>query len=85
MERYKREFEKGREEMKKALVVLNPQAGTKQANKYFVEILQVFNQAGFETTVAMTQKQGDGTEIVMEKGMHYDLVVAIGGKAHLTK
>jgi len=65
--------------MKKALVVLNPQAGTKQANKFFVEILQVFNQAGFETTVAVTQKQGDGTEIVMERGMHYELIVAIGG------
>ena len=65
--------------MKKALVILNPQAGTKQANKYFVEILQVFHQGGYETTVAITQKSGDGTEIVMEKGMHYDLIVAIGG------
>ncbi|MBR3785239.1 MAG: YegS/Rv2252/BmrU family lipid kinase [Firmicutes bacterium] len=65
--------------MKKALVILNPQAGTKQANKYFVEILQVFNQAGYETTVAVTQKQGDGTEIVMDRGNGYELIVAIGG------
>ena len=65
--------------MKKALVILNPQAGTKQANKYFVEILQVFNEAGYETTVAITQKSGDGTEFVMDKGHDYDLIVAIGG------
>ena len=65
--------------MKKALIILNPQAGTKQANKYFVEILQVFNQAGFDTTVAITEKKGDGTNFVMDRGRGYDLIVAIGG------
>ena len=65
--------------MRKALVVLNPCAGTKQANKYFVEILQVFNENGYETTVAVTQKSGDGTDIVVERGADFDLIVAIGG------
>ena len=65
--------------MKKALIVLNPTAGTKQANKYFVEILQIFTEAGFETTVAVTQKSGGGTSIVIERGAWFDLIVAIGG------
>ena len=65
--------------MKKALIVLNPCAGTRQANRYFVEILQVFNEAGYDTTVAVTQKSGDGTDIVIDRGRGYDLIVAIGG------
>lgn len=65
--------------MKKALIVLNPCAGTRQANKNFVEILQVFNEADYDTTVAVTQKSGDGTSIVIDRGANYDLIVAIGG------
>ena len=65
--------------MKKALIILNPCAGTRQANKYFVEILQVFHEAGYETTVAVTEKRGDGTDFVLQRGKQYDLVVAIGG------
>lgn len=65
--------------MRKALIILNPCAGTRQANKSFVEILQVFNDADYETTVAVTQKSGDGTSFVMERGQWYDLIVAIGG------
>lgn len=65
--------------MKRALIVLNPCAGTRQANKNFVEILQVFTEAGYETVVAVTQKSGDGTTIVIDRGAMYDLIVAIGG------
>ena len=79
MERYKREFKKGREKMKKAFIILNPQAGTKQANKSFVEILGIFNKGGYSTTVAITQKRGDGTDFVLKYGKAYDLIVAIGG------
>ena len=65
--------------MRKALIILNPCAGTRQANKNFVEILETFNKGGYETTVAITQKRGDGTDFVVEKGREYDLIVAIGG------
>ena len=65
--------------MKKAFIILNPQAGTKQANKSFVEILGIFNKGGYSTTVAITQKRGDGTDFVLKYGKAYDLIVAIGG------
>ncbi len=65
--------------MKRALIILNPCAGTRQANKYFVEILEVFSKGGYETTVAITAKKGDGTDFVLDKGHLYDLIVAIGG------
>ena len=51
--------------MKKVLVILNPCAGTKQANKHFVDIIDIFCRAGFE--------------IVKEQADAFDLIVCIGG------
>lgn len=65
--------------MKRILIILNPCAGTKQANKYFVEIIQVFCEAGFETVVRTTHASGDGTDIARDHAADFDLVVCIGG------
>lgn len=66
-------------EKKKLLLVLNPCAGKKEANKYFVEIIDIFCKAGYETIVATTACSGDGTNIVREYIDQVDLVVCIGG------
>ncbi len=65
--------------MKKVLIILNPCAGTKQANKFFVEIIQAFCEAGFEPVVRTTLRAGDGTAIARESAPRFDLVVCIGG------
>lgn len=65
--------------MKKVLIILNPCAGTKQANKFFVEIIQAFCEAGFEPVVRTTLGAGDGTVIARESASRFDLVVCIGG------
>lgn len=65
--------------MKKVLIILNPCAGTKQANKFFVEIIQAFCEAGFEPVVRTTLGAGDGTDIARESAPRFDLVVCIGG------
>lgn len=65
--------------MKKVLIILNPCAGTKQANKYFVEIIDVFCKADYEVTVRTTAARGDGTVFAREHGAGYDLIVCIGG------
>lgn len=65
--------------MKKVLIILNPCAGTKQANKYFVEIIDVFCKAGYEVVVKPTAARGDGTEIAKERASDFDLIVCIGG------
>lgn len=65
--------------MKKALIIINPCAGTKQANRYFVQITDIFCRAGYEVNVATTTKAGDGTEIARKKAAKKDLVVCIGG------
>ena len=65
--------------MKRALVIINPCAGTKQANRHFVQITDILCKAGYETVVATTAGRGDGTEIARTRSRKFDLVVCIGG------
>ena len=65
--------------MNKALIILNPCAGTRQANRKFVGIIDVFCKGGYSTTVVTTAGRGDGTVIARERAHNYDLVVCIGG------
>lgn len=65
--------------MKRVLIILNPCAGTKQANKYLADVVDIFCRAGYETVVATTEKQGDGTSLARERCGNFDLVVCIGG------
>ncbi|MDD6154408.1 MAG: YegS/Rv2252/BmrU family lipid kinase [Eubacteriales bacterium] len=65
--------------MKRILMIMNPFAGTMQANKVLDQIIQIFCKAGYETVVAMTQKRGDGTVIARQRGGEADIVVAVGG------
>lgn len=65
--------------MKKALVIINPRAGTQQANHVFVDIAAMFNRHGYAPTVMATEAHGDATRLASELGANYDMVVAIGG------
>ena len=65
--------------MKKMLFVMNPYSGTRRANKYLVEIIDLFNRADYEVMVHMTQGQGDATKIVAAKAHEMDLIVCCGG------
>ena len=65
--------------MKKLLFVMNPNAGTKKANKYLTDILSLFTRAGYETNVHITRSQGDGKQVVAQRAKDVDLVVCCGG------
>ena len=65
--------------MKKMFFVLNPCAGTRKANKLLTEILGLFNRAGYDTVVHITDKQGDAREVVRCRAAQMDLVVCCGG------
>lgn len=69
--------------MKKLLFVYNPKAGKAQIRNKLVDILDVFAKAGYEITVAPTQKKGDAVEIVANRKPGYDLVVCSGGDGTL--
>jgi len=71
--------------MKKLLFVMNPFSGQKRANRYLPEILQMFNQAGYETTVHITSGHGDATLAVERQGADKDLIVCCGGDGTLNE
>ena len=65
--------------MKKLLFIINPFSGQKKANKHLPEIIQIFNQAGYETVVHVTSGRGDATQAVIRQGADKDLIVCCGG------
>lgn len=64
---------------KKALIIINPCAGTKKANKYLTDIVNTFVTAGFAPLVLSTTKRGDGTIYAKEYASKVDIVTCIGG------
>ena len=65
--------------MKKMLFVMNPYSGMRRANKYLVEIIELFNRADYEVIVHMTQGPGDAAKVVASKAFDMDLIVCCGG------
>lgn len=65
--------------MKRLVLIMNPAAGTRKANPHLTEILTVFGAAGYESTVFMTQKRGDGTALAEAYANKADLIVCVGG------
>ena len=71
--------------MKKLLFIMNPFSGQKRANRYLPEILQMFNQAGYEVVVHITSGHGDATVAVERQGAGKDLIVCCGGDGTLNE
>lgn len=65
--------------MKKLLFVMNPNAGTRKANKVLPEIFSIFNRAGYSVTAYMTAGPGDCTQIIARMAREMDVVVCCGG------
>lgn len=65
--------------MKKMLFIMNPYSGKRRANRCLVEILELFNRAGYLVNVHMTSGQGDATEAASQLGVGMDIVVCCGG------
>ena len=65
--------------MKKMLFVMNPNAGTRKANKVLTEILSVFSGAGYEICVHITRGPADARQAVCRLAPQMDLVVCCGG------
>ena len=65
--------------MKRMLFVMNPYAGQKKASKYLPEVISIFNRAGYEVVIHMTEGQGDAIRVVEQRAGNADLVVCCGG------
>lgn len=65
--------------MKNILLVINPNAGTKKANKYLTDILVLFKERGYETRVCVTMGRNQIMPFVRDYGSDSDMIVCIGG------
>jgi diacylglycerol kinase (ATP) len=66
--------------MKKARIIYNPTSGRELFKKHLPEVLQRFEQAGYETSCHATTCEGDAIQaarVAAERG--FDLIVAAGG------
>ena len=61
------------------LFILNPYAGMRKANRILVDIIAVFNRAGYQVDVHITAGTGDATLIASQRAAEVDLVVCCGG------
>lgn len=61
------------------LLIVNPYAGKRKANKRLADILSIFNRAGYTVTVHMTAGSGDCEETAANMAAGMDLVVCAGG------
>ena len=71
--------------MNKLLFIMNPFSGQKRANRFLPEIIQMFNQAGYEVTVHITSGHGDAALAVERRGAGKDLIVCCGGDGTLNE
>ena len=71
--------------MKKLLLLINPHAGKGGYRNGLAKVLMNFHQAGFQTTVAFTDKKGDAPHIAAEAAAsgEYDRIVCVGGDGTL--
>ncbi len=71
--------------MKKLLWILNPTAGRGAIAGKMVECLNIFQNAGYETTVYVTRKAQDAVKIAKERAGGFDRIVCAGGDGTLSE
>ena len=71
--------------MKKLFLVVNPNAGTRQARRLLPEMISALTAGGYLVTVYVTEKRGDAAVFAREHGGSADLVAACGGDGTLNE
>ena len=65
--------------MKKLLLIINPYAGMRRANRHLTDIVEIFNRGDYDVTVYVTQAHGDAQRVSAQRAKDFDLVVCCGG------
>ncbi len=72
--------------MKKLLMILNPRAGQRRANRFLPEILRLFIDHGYVCETYVTGASGEATEYLSHHKQHsYNMVVCAGGDGTLNE
>lgn len=70
---------------KRLLLLLNPCAGQKKANRLMPEIIRTFNDRDYDCVTYVTSCNGDAVRYMRERGAGYDHIVCIGGDGTLNE
>ncbi len=70
---------------KRLLLLLNPCAGQKRANRLLPEIVRLYNECGYHCETYVTGSSGDATQFLRNHGGIYDRLVCIGGDGTLNE
>ncbi|MBQ6892898.1 MAG: YegS/Rv2252/BmrU family lipid kinase [Clostridia bacterium] len=69
---------------KKLLFIVNPVAGKKKIKNFLLDVLDIFADEGYASTVMVTGRRGDATRFA-SYGNEYDLIVCSGGDGTLNE
>lgn len=68
---------------KRMLFIINPKAGKAHIKNHLLQVVDIFNKAGYEVTLYVTQCEGDALGVVRDRKPHYDMIVCSGGDGTL--
>ncbi len=71
--------------MKKLLLLLNPFAGQRKANRFLPDIIRLFHDYGYRCETYITGARGDATQFLVDSEERYDLIVCAGGDGTLNE
>lgn len=69
--------------MKKLLFLINPVTGKRALEGELMQIIDIFSEGGYDTTVHLTKSREDMIDTAKNDGGSYDLVVCCGGDGTL--
>ena len=70
---------------KRLLLLLNPFAGQRKANRFLPEIIRLYNDRDYECVVYVTASTGDATLYLRAHACDFDRIVCIGGDGTLNE
>lgn len=70
---------------KKLMLIINPVAGKARYKDGFGDVMRLFSEGGYRTTVFFTEARGDATQFAAEFAPQFDMIACIGGDGTLSE
>jgi len=70
---------------KTLMLIVNPVAGRKLAQRKLAGMVRIFMENGYRVTTFITRRRGDGSVFSKNFGADYDLIVCVGGDGTLSE
>lgn len=70
---------------KKLMLIINPVAGKARYKDGFGDVMRIFSEGGYRTTVFFTEARGDATRFAAEFAPQFDTIACIGGDGTLSE